>query len=79
MKKVITYIVLILLVGVVYQRRDNIYKAYIHFFGEKYALTTLEKNKYDRDYDFKYVQNTDKFIPENKQDPASLPDCRCGT
>ncbi len=72
MKRVLTIIVLILLAGFIYQKRDSIYKTYVHFFGEKYALSSLEKNKYYRDYDFKYVQNTDKLIPENKQDILNI-------
>ncbi len=73
MKKVLTYVVLILLIGVVYQKRNDIYKTYMHLFNnESYAISSLEKNKYYRNTDFKYVQNTDTFIPQNKQDILNI-------
>ncbi len=69
MKKVFTYIVLILFMGVIYQKRNDIYKAYMHLFNnESYAITTLEKNKYFKNHDYKFVQNADTFIPKDKQD-----------
>ena len=32
----------------------------------------LNKNEYYRDYSFDYVQTTDNFIPENKQDLLNI-------
>jgi len=73
MKKIGKYLVLILVAVVIYQKRDDIYSFYIHVFNnESYAISTLEKNKYFRNYDFKYVQNTEKYVPESKQDILNI-------
>ena len=73
MKKIGKYLVLILLIAVVYHKRDDIYRFYMQFLGkESYAISSLEKNKYYRNYDFKYVQNTDTYIPEDKQDILNI-------
>ena len=56
-----------------YQYRENIYEIYYQYFVpiEK-KITKLEKNEYYRDIDFKYVQNTNNFIPNNKTEIKNI-------
>lgn len=72
MKKVFTYIVLIVLIGLVYFNREDIYRLTMPLLSSAHKITTLEKNKYYREYDFKYVINTDDFVPETKQDILNI-------
>ena len=42
------------------------------FDNVSYSITPLEKNKYFRERDYKYVKITDNFVPENKQDILNI-------
>ena len=73
MKKLLTYTFIIVSLFFVYSKRNDIYKLYMHLFNNvSYSITTLEKNKYYQDQDYKYVKITDKFVPENKQDILNI-------
>lgn len=59
----------IVLVGFLFFYQDELQKLYysvLRRFTENEFV--LEKNEYFRDYDFQFVQNTDDFEPNSKQD-----------
>ena len=59
----------IVLVGFLFFYQDELQKLYysvLRRFTENEIV--LEKNEYFRDYDFQFVQNTDDFEPNSKQD-----------
>lgn len=73
MKKVIVLLLFIIVGYLAYRYRDNIYELYYEFFVPiEDKVTKLEKNKYYRDYDFSYVQNTNNFIPNNKTEIKNI-------
>ena len=74
MKKYITLGFLLIILGVVILKQEQI-TAFINKYILKKAeqeVTLGEKNEYYRDYDFDYVQNTDDFTPENKQEILNI-------
>ena len=73
MKKIICFLLLIFIFYFAYQNRENIYELYNEYFVpiEK-KISKLEKNDYYRNYNFKYVQNTDNFIPYNKNEIKNI-------
>ncbi len=69
MKKLIIFIIIALLAGTIYLFRNNIKEYLISVaIGRNKEVTIGEKNKYYRDYDFQFVQNTDNFTPQSQQD-----------
>ncbi|MBQ6477327.1 MAG: hypothetical protein IJI43_02725 [Bacilli bacterium] len=71
-KTIILLILLVILVYVVYNK-DELYKVYNEYsINYKSKRIKLEKNKYYRNYDFNYVQNTDNFKPTNRQDILNI-------
>ena len=73
MKKLLTYLFVIVSLFVVYSKRNDIYKFYMRYFDNvSYSITPLEKNKYYKEQDYKYVKITDNFVPENKQDILNI-------
>ena len=73
MKKFIYFIMLLLLSYFLYTKRETIIKFYNHYFVPiEEKVTKLEKNNYYRNYDFKYVQNTNNFIPNNRQEILNI-------
>ncbi len=73
MKKLLTYTFVIISIFIVYSKRNDIYKVYMRLFDNvSYSITPLEKNKYYKEQDYKYVKITDKFVPENKQDILNI-------
>ena len=45
----------------------------MHLFDNvSYSITPLEKNKYYRERDYKYVKITDNFVPSSKQDILNI-------
>lgn len=76
MKKLIVTGILLILLGITYSFKDNIIDYYYKYgyryvplnLSQKPTVTLGEKNKYYRDYDFDFVQNTNNFKPKNKQD-----------
>ena len=69
MKKIITLLsILLILLSIIYFK-DNI----LSFLENKLLIPSkLEKNEYTRNYNFKYVSNTDNFLPNNKQDILNI-------
>ena len=74
MKKYIVFILLILLLGGTYLEKENIIKIYNKVFVdiEKKNVKLGSVNKYYRKYDFQFVQNTQDFTPESKQDILNI-------
>lgn len=73
MKKLISFIILFLFGFFVYNNREKIIKLYNYYFVPiEDKITKLEKNPYYRDYNFKYLQNTTDFIPNNKEDILNI-------
>lgn len=69
MKRVLTFIFLVLLLGCTYLYRENIVTFLIENFGNvKKEVTLNSKNEYYRDYNLSYVHTTDNFKPESKED-----------
>ena len=65
---------LLVLLGVVVLKKEELiklYDKYILGYG-KDNITIGTKNKYYRDYDFNFVQNTTNFKPESKQDILNI-------
>ncbi len=67
MKKIVFSIILVILLGVIFVYRENIYNIYrTYILNEKSQDIELEeKNDYFRNESFDYVQLTDDFTPEN--------------
>ena len=73
MKKLLTYLFIIVSLFVVYSKRNDIYKFYIRYFDNvSYSITPLEKNKYYKDQDYNYVKIADNFVPSSKQDILNI-------
>ena len=73
MKKLLTYLVLIVSLIFVYSKRNDLYRFYMHLFDNvSYSITPLEKNKYFKEQDYKYVKITDNFVPNSKQDILNI-------
>lgn len=73
MKKLVKLGTTLIIIGLILMKKETI----ITFLKEKLApankvVTLGEKNEYYRDYDFSYVQNTDNFIPECRQDILNI-------
>lgn len=69
MKKLFTTGILCIIVGLVFLYQDeiiSIYHKYASRFNKNITLDT--KNAYYKNYDFAFVQNTNNFSPNNKQD-----------
>lgn len=72
MKKFFVLGILMIVAGVTFLYKEPILKEYYQFYASNKKNVTIEKNKYYRDYDFLYVQNTDDFQPHNKQDIKNI-------
>lgn len=73
MKKLVLIGLLMILVGLVIIRYDDLVTLFETKFQTKSTAITLgKKNEYYRDYDFLYVQNTDDFSPNNIQDILNI-------
>lgn len=73
MKKVLTFVLLILVLGCTYLYRENIVVFLIENFGGISKEVTLEsKNQYYRDYNLSYVHTTDNFKAEDKEDLLNM-------
>lgn len=75
MKKslIILNIILLIIIGVLFFYQKDLQKLYysvLRNFQEK--NTTIQKNEYYRDYDFNFVQNTDDFSPNSRQDILNI-------
>ena len=72
MKKVMTIALLLIILGVVLQFRDTIMIQINNIISSKKLVTIENKNNYYRDYDFEFVQNTEDFTPNSKQDILNI-------
>lgn len=72
MKKLALLGLTFIFIGILVVRKDDIFTI-LNFFISKAAPVELgSKNEYYRDYDFMYVQNTNNFVPKNKQDILNI-------
>ncbi len=68
MKTVIkSFILLVILFLVVFYKNDITDYVVKNYFDKK-SIEVPDSNSYKRDYDFMFVQNTDNFYPNNKQE-----------
>lgn len=73
MKKIITFAALLIILGIVFSQKETILDYYNQYKITKYQKSiVLNKNEYYRDYSFNFVQTTDNFIPESKQDLLNI-------
>lgn len=73
MKKILYFVVFILLFSLTFYYKEDILIYYNKYLSNaKQVPTSLEKNEYYRNYNFKYVANTDSFIPNTKQDILNI-------
>lgn len=74
MKKFFMFGFLLILLGITYYQKENlldIYNDLLYEFTKK-EVSLNGVNEYYRDYDFMYVQNTNNFNPEDKQDILNI-------
>ena len=73
MRKLFTFSLLLILIGVAFLKQENIEELIDNYILQEYRNVTLgEVNAYYRDYDFNFVQNTDNFSPMNSQDILNI-------
>lgn len=73
MKKILYFVVFILLFSLTFYYKEDILIYYNKYLSNaKQVPTSLEKNEYYRNYNFKYVANTDNFTPNTKQDILNI-------
>lgn len=68
MKKVISFLFCLMLLGIVYYYRTDITKYIIDNYIYKKEINLPDSNEYRRNYDFSFVQETNNFYPNNKQE-----------
>ena len=71
MKKYILFVLLVILLGVSFVFREDLYKLYLNYTEPK-EVTLGEQNNYARDDSFDFVQLTVDFEPENRQDLLNI-------
>ena len=72
-KKILYFVVFILLFSLSFYYKEDILIYYNKYLSNaKQIPTSLEKNEYYRNYNFKYVTNTDNFSPNTKQDILNI-------
>lgn len=72
MKKLIKTLVLLLLIGLIYQYHNDIMKFIMINIVYKDETIIKESNEYEKDADWSYVKRTDNFNPKNKQDLLNM-------
>lgn len=71
MKKYILFVLLVILLGVSFVFREDLYKLYLNYTEPK-EVTLGEQNNYARDDSFDFIQLTTDFEPENRQDLLNI-------
>ncbi len=74
MKKTIFLAICLIILGIIILNKDYLYEKYKEF-DIKMNISKLElpnKNIYYRDYDFNFVQNTDNYVPNSRQDLLNI-------
>ncbi|MBR2710973.1 MAG: hypothetical protein IKE89_00700, partial [Bacilli bacterium] len=74
MKRFIPYLLILILLALIIINKDTIYAKYTEYIIdiESKKIKVPENNEYARKYSFSYVQLTDNFIPDNKQDLLNI-------
>ncbi|MCI8347542.1 MAG: hypothetical protein HFJ12_06340 [Bacilli bacterium] len=73
MKKFLVTGFLLIIFGITLLYKEQILKFYYDYFVKETKEVRLgKKNKYYRNYDFLYVQNTNNFKPKNKQELLNI-------
>ena len=74
MKRFIPYLLILILLALIIINKDTIYAKYTEYIIdiESKKIKVPENNEYARKYSFSYVQLTDDFIPDNKQDLLNI-------
>lgn len=68
MKKFITFLLCLILLGVTYYYKNDISSYIYDNFLYKKEIKIPDPNDYKRNYDFEFVKETDNFFPNNKQE-----------
>ena len=69
----VTVGLLLILIGLIITRKEYLIEVYDTYFSNNTRSTSLkDKNEYYRDIDFLYVQNTDDFTPNNRQELINI-------
>ena len=71
-KVLLTLGLCLILVGLIILRSDEIATVFNNYLSPNPVQSKLNKNDYYRDYDFKFVQNTDDFTPNSYQDILNI-------
>ena len=71
-KFIFTLGLLLIFIGLVITRKDDIVSFYNTYLSPNKVTTILEKNEYYRDYDFEFVQNVDNIVPNSRQDLLNI-------
>jgi len=72
MKKILGYLIVICLCGIVYTNRETIINFFSAFFYGNETAIFGEPNEYYKNSDYKFVQNTSNLYPNNKQDILNI-------
>ena len=72
MKKLFTLGLILILIGLVMLRQDDIITLVNTYLRPSTMISLNNKNEYYRNYDFEFVQNTDNFSPNNFQDILNI-------
>lgn len=73
MKKLAMFGILLIGIGIILQKNEKLRVPINKLLsGNNIEISLGEKNAYYRDYDFSYVQNTNDFIPDCKQDLLNI-------
>lgn len=73
MRKVLYFFSILLILSFTYYYKEEILVFYNdYFYSNNKIPDKLVKNEYYRNLDFKYVSNTENFVPNNKQDILNI-------
>lgn len=71
-KRITLFGLLLIFIGVFLIQKDNLNTIVNTLISRMSPVTLGEKNEYYREFDFEFVQNTDDFVPKNKQDILNI-------
>lgn len=73
MKKLIAILIWLSLIALIIIKKDDFLRIYErHFTPQNNKVVSIEKNKYYRNYNFDFVQVTNNFSPQNRQDILNI-------
>ncbi|MBP3920064.1 MAG: hypothetical protein J6D28_00695 [Bacilli bacterium] len=72
MKKLFYLLILTIILGVVYKYRNNIVNFIMKNFIDNEEVKLEEPNKYYKNIDYNFVQNTENLYPTNKQEILNI-------